>query len=531
MKIRSLALAISAVVAIGGHAESVLEFGDRIVLIGDSITGQGWNVPDGWAHVIDDALATDYPNGDFELIALGGSGQGVGTWQGVEKTSRSEPLTLDVKDVDVKATLDEPADVVIFMLGMNDVLAPRIQPTAEAYDQWESDYLALIEAVRTRVNPRVIAIATPTLCTEVVGSPKNEAMDALIARIKSMAEAEKLTVLPTNAAMVEILKRGRRFQPDFHVTNDSVHPNQFGHMAIAAGMLQGLGEDVAAERIVNRFQEALERNSSNALSWEVTPTGREGSVDVFAVSFSAPGAKATESATLSAPDGWIVQLADQTDDAGSFEVRGNPDHLVTELALSFAGREAGIRIPAPWLIGVSDFGREGWNPADGSFDSNQGAFPTDVSLAGGEGWNEPLELAPGHPVTWARYFPRIGFGGDDRSGAIDLASVLFYQNFAVAYGARWIFSDREVPARIALKTTGFGNGEQLGVWWNGESQFDGIVGNANGRGLPVTIRKGWNLLAFKSNHLQWQWQFEIEFRTENPADIDDLLVSAIPPES
>ena len=48
------------------------------------------------------------------------------TGAALEKRSRSETVFLDVKGIDVKAALDQPADVLIIMLGMNDVLAPYV---------------------------------------------------------------------------------------------------------------------------------------------------------------------------------------------------------------------------------------------------------------------------------------------------------------------------------------------------------------------------------------------------------------------
>ena len=59
----------------------------------------------------------------------------------VEQRSRTAETYLDIKGVDVKATLDAGADVLIVMLGMNDLLAPYVTERSEDLDhltwQWQ----------------------------------------------------------------------------------------------------------------------------------------------------------------------------------------------------------------------------------------------------------------------------------------------------------------------------------------------------------------------------------------------------------
>ena len=74
----------------------------RVVLVGDSITGQSRNHPAGFAHQIDWALQQAYPGCHPHVIALGGSGQGVQAWLNTEKRSRTEAFPLDVKGLDDK---------------------------------------------------------------------------------------------------------------------------------------------------------------------------------------------------------------------------------------------------------------------------------------------------------------------------------------------------------------------------------------------------------------------------------------------
>src|SRR5262245_21374437 len=88
----------------------------RVVLVGHSITGQSRNHPAGYAHQLDWALQQVYPGCHPRIIALGGSGQGIQAWLNTEKRSRTENFSLDIKGIDVKTELDQPADVLIVML-------------------------------------------------------------------------------------------------------------------------------------------------------------------------------------------------------------------------------------------------------------------------------------------------------------------------------------------------------------------------------------------------------------------------------
>jgi len=219
----------------------------RVVFVGDSITGLGRNMGCGFAHLMEAGLKATYPDAKPGLVALGGSGQGVRSWLSVEKSSRAKERMLDVKNVPVKANLDRPADVLVVMLGMNDVLAPYIAEDKASLGRWREDYRKLVEALRARVQPGTIALATATPCTEDPKSPKNRLLAEMNRKARSLAEELGALVIPTNQAVWKVLEQGRKLERDFHVTYDFVHPNEAGQTAIAVAMLRGLGEPEAAE--------------------------------------------------------------------------------------------------------------------------------------------------------------------------------------------------------------------------------------------------------------------------------------------
>lgn len=220
----------------------------RIVFIGDSITGQGggW-LGAGFVFKIDEAVRATYPAGQHEFAALGGSGMGVSSWLGLAKNTDGQKRMLDVKGVEVAATLSKPADVMVVMLGMNDVLAPYVNDSDASLDQWITNYRELVGVLSTRLKPKVIALATITPQTEDPNTPVNRVMARMNQRILALADELKVRVLPTNASYWEVLNQGRQTQADFTLAGDRIHPSPTGHVAMAIAMLRGLGEEKAAD--------------------------------------------------------------------------------------------------------------------------------------------------------------------------------------------------------------------------------------------------------------------------------------------
>lgn len=72
-------------------AQPVIRDSDRIVFIGDSITGHGVLAgANGWIAMIGEGIQLARPDAKPTLIGLGGSGATVEAWQSFEKRSRNE---------------------------------------------------------------------------------------------------------------------------------------------------------------------------------------------------------------------------------------------------------------------------------------------------------------------------------------------------------------------------------------------------------------------------------------------------------
>jgi lysophospholipase L1-like esterase len=235
-----------------GNAVSAAEPGTqsgnaRIVFIGDSITGQGggW-LGTGYVFKMREALSAVYPECKHDLVPLGGSGMGVSAWLSLAKDEAKQKHDLDVKGVEVAAALSKPADVMVVMLGMNDVLAPYVSDTDASLDQWLAKYRELVGVLGARLKPKVIALATVTPQTEDPATPVNQVLARMNQRITTLAADLKANVVPAQAAYWDVLAEGRKTQADFTLAGDRIHPNQTGHVAVAMAMLRGLGEDSAA---------------------------------------------------------------------------------------------------------------------------------------------------------------------------------------------------------------------------------------------------------------------------------------------
>ena len=240
-------LAVLLLGTVGIAAEPALKENTRIVFIGDSITGQGggW-LGTGYVFKMRDALRAVYPEAQHELVPLGGSGMGVGAWLSLAKDEAKQRHDLDVKGVEVAAALSKPADVMVVMLGMNDVLAPYVSDTDASLDRWVANYRELISVLSARLTPKVVALATVTPQTEDPTTPMNRVLAQMNQRITTLAAELKANVMPAQTAYWDVLAEGRNTQADFTLAGDRIHPNQTGHVAVAMAMLRGLGEERAA---------------------------------------------------------------------------------------------------------------------------------------------------------------------------------------------------------------------------------------------------------------------------------------------
>ena len=453
----------------------------RVILVGDSITGLSRNYATGFAKQMDWALQEIHPGCKPDIVALGGSGQGVPSWLEVEARSRKQVALLDVPGIDVKATLAQPADVLVIMLGMNDVLLPHVADDADL-KQWELWYRELITNLQARVHPKVTALATASLCTEDINSPQNRMMDKLNARSETLAKELGLRILPVNATMREVLHQGRQSAPDFHVTYDFVHPNECGHIAVAMAMLRGLGETSAAEKLAKeRLPQAIEKATGTApmLSHEITPlpaSSEERQSFRVTCTLNAPVGASGKSQLRLSGEGWDVKPSVLNALEGEFTITGKPNCRDNVLIIEGTNGNLTMRqtlnIPAPWLVTIG-IPRPFWT--NEKFDTTKARGTVDEAIAQGR----DITNLPG--VSWQKYFPSVNFTGGANSDSVDFYALTHPRKFEAGYAARWIYSDHDRTVKVNLETKAFACTMHLIVSLNGNDIYNGMLASQNDR--------------------------------------------------
>ena len=523
------------------RAETPVHDKDRIVFCGDSITGLGGNGgANGWIGLISEGLNLAHPADTHTLTALGQSGAQLAGWQNTEKKSRDEAVYLDVKGVDVKATLDGGAEVVVIMLGMNDLLRPAVKDAPADFDAWAMHYRELTEAIKARTHPRVIALATITPCTEDLGSPRNRVEGELNTRLAAVAKDENAIILPTHEAMVEFLAMGRSYKPDFHVTIDFVHPNPAGHLAIAVGMLRGLGENDAARQLLNKHASLLRPSDAElpALSYTLAP--QAGSPDEAARHFTvhyqwtAPASSTADPVvTPTVPEGWKVSPTTTTGAKGDFQVSGPLDHLVNKITLDAkAGnlaKRAEVDIPAGWRMAWGNSHSLGWTP-NSVYDPAKDQLPLDQLLLQDVTYKTPATFPTGETPPWEFYLASINFGGGGKPGCIDMAAVTYAKPGELVYGARWVYSDKDRPVDVTMKLQAWGGNISLTTWINDANFYAGKLLNEPGHQVvrESKLHRGWNRLLFKSTFMTWLWTFSIDLTGKPGDNLADLRYATAP---
>jgi hypothetical protein len=230
--------------------------------------------------------------------------------------------------------------------------------------------------------------------------------------------------------------------------------------------------------------------------------------------------------------GWEVQPDFCATPEGEFVISGIPERRVNILRLEANDgrqtRQQDVRIPAPWLV-AARMVQPAWSNM--RFDAAKARTPIDEAIAQGEDFPVArTDLGKGERLSWERYFSRVDYTGLDSPGSVDFAAVTHAQNFEGGYGARWVYSPRERPVQVALGVQAFAGVLHLAVSLNGREIYAGHITAEPGKQKRVAtrLRQGWNLLVFKANHCNWQWQCAVDLAPVGEETLDDLRYSTVP---
>lgn len=528
------------------QTEPTLKAGNaRVVLVGDSITGQSRNRAKGFANTMDIALLAAYPGSKNVLIALGGSGQSVSSWMGIEENSRTKNQLLDIPKIDVKESLDSHASVLVVMLGMNDVIAPYIDESESSLDQWIGRYEKLITALQKRTTPTVLALGSVPLCTEDLDSPKNRLIDRMNLRVRALAERIGAKYIPVSELEKQVLKEGRALNRDFHLSYDFVHPNDIGHLVIAMAMLKALDAVEAAQWLSDKQLDPILKQLATKqkdISYDVSPVIATDSKEaaarqIFRVHYNLPKSNSGNAAECEVKiipsEGWSVSPERCRGDAGEFTLSGIPDRLSNEFVLQAkSGTEllqtTGV-IPAPWLLAASVVQPQ-WNGEE--FQTEQGRTPLDEAIEREANFtNGENGISPA--LRWVPYFASVNYLGGENLSNIDFSAIVHAKVYEAGYGVRWIYSENERSVKLNISSLILSGRVHLTIWENGKKCYQGDITKEDKRSnsVAITLHKGWNTLAFKANHRSWLWQFCLALKGEDGDVLSDIRYSITYPDS
>lgn len=498
---------------------------DRVIFIGDSITAQGQLHSGGWGKYVREALESvggSKPN----AVLLGGSGHTIGSWTNVEKNSRTKDVFLDSKKLNIGKEIDQGAKVLVIMLGMNDVLGPYLDGSQKSVDNWGERYVALVNLFQSRVKAKQVCLATVTMCTEDFNSYKNKLVDKLNVKIYQIASKNGYSVATTSDRYKEALKQGRRYQHNFHIMGDYVHPNSDGHVSIAVGMLEGLKKTKEADYLKQKYYQKIgKRNVAGkaGISCEVVSSDEiAGSENQkYKIRYNLFNISKKLSVKIDLPKGWKSSVISQKESDGFFEVIGTPDQLLNKIVLTAKNGskiyEKTLDIPAPWLIqwGVK---QPNWNRAKPPQDDKIYGTEIDKKLA--SGGSLPKE-------NWHAYNPSYNYTGQGNPGSVDFAAVTVCKPFDGGYGVRWVKSSKDRKVNLKLSSQIFAGNIFLTVWIDKSKVYqDEITAKKKKTDqVEVILKKGWNRLVFKTNRITWQWQQSIELVPVDGDSLEDLRYS------
>ncbi|UJF31518.1 SGNH/GDSL hydrolase family protein [Paenibacillus hexagrammi] len=210
-----------------------LERGDKLVMIGDSVTdcerarpvGQGLfgALGKGYVSLVDGQLNALYPELGLKVINVGTSGNTV----------------LDLKKRWQTDVVDLKPDWVSVMIGINDVWRqfdsphqPELMVDLETY---ESTLRELVQATKPQVKGMVLM--TPFYIEPNPQDAMRSRMDQYGEVVKRIAHETGSVMVDTQAAFEPVLKSYYAA----YLAWDRVHPNHVGHTVLANAFLRGIG--------------------------------------------------------------------------------------------------------------------------------------------------------------------------------------------------------------------------------------------------------------------------------------------------
>ncbi len=487
-------------------------FAERVIFVGDSITGHAENLDYGYARQMRQALA-DAGVTDVEIIALGGSGQALHSWPGVVKESYDKDVPLDYPKTLVKTEFDKGADTLVIFLGMNDALAPYCN--INELDKFEAQYQNLIDVLKARTKFKKLILAYPTMYTENPDTYRNLLIAAMNKSIDKVAANNDAAVAKTFDEFVkdwEILREGN---PTGRMTNDYVHPNRAGHLAITVAMLNTIGKPEPAQAWLKKTGKSVlgpvADGKNGFLTYIVNGT------EFNTVTVKGKANAEIKDLTVELPENWKAEKSIKGDTFTLTLTTPAEMSLVNQLTVTadINGEKVSrpLTINAPWLV-CGDVGSNGfrWFKTE-EFDAEKLKTPIDEAALAGKNITEVAKNKLGDPAEWLVYYPNSDVVGENNPNSVDFASFAKAEAFDSGYMLRYVKSPKAGKVRISCESKIFAGTIFTTVILNGKEVYAGLITAKPGRtdAVNVEIQEGWNTLIVKSSHVTWQWQNSVGF--------------------
>ena len=545
MRMNVLRLAgLMGLLATAGWADSLLKPNDRIIFVGDSITAQSVGNSQGYYHQFTNALHTVYPAYSNEVIGLGFSGNTLFDWKDtLEVKSRTQSVPANCGGFDVHTAFAKHGDIVFILLGMNDILRPTMLDDEAVLQTWKAKYRELVVAIRERVTPREIVLCEITPLTEDPLSPKNRVRDRLDQLARELAKAENCRVAATGSSVFDAVTRCRKVRQDYHVIPDTVHPQQpLGHAAIARGMVAALQDDKLVAAFESRIAAEVAKLAPakpGVTTWFKPQPGCPADhaeqtyrLDCFWSDGTEAKAPRAPTFSLELPEGWSVTGGAQTTSEATFTIRGAPERLQTPVTVvAKAGAETvrqTVQIPAPWRVVCGPDNGGAWLPNRTYQPTNSTPF-MEADLVAGKHFAESFTDGK-KTYGWQVNTPCVDYTDGANPNAVVPYSLTFGSQNDVLYAARWVYSAKDRPVQVQLTHRTFSATLGFEVWVNGTLVMTADL-NRGGKNKALgqaTLKRGWNCLLVRNDHLQWQRQFACALLPVDGDTLDDMRYSHMP---
>lgn len=220
-----LALALCGASFVRAQDETVLvNHGETVAFMGDSITSAGWRTPHGYVKLVRDGLAAN----DISIAVIPA---------GVSGHKSNQMLARLKKDV-----LDKKPDWMTLSCGVNDVWHGRRGVKLADYKK----NITQIVDEATQADVKVM-ILTSTMIQEDPENAANKRLDGYNTFLKTLARKRNLPLADLNALMKDEVAKyptpanGRKRT----ITRDGVHMRAAGNLMMARGVLRAFGLDDA----------------------------------------------------------------------------------------------------------------------------------------------------------------------------------------------------------------------------------------------------------------------------------------------